>query len=205
MAVLRVVLADDHRLFIEGLKRLLGEAGGFEICGVAHTSESALALILEQAPDVAVLDIGMPNKSGINLLMDMRRCGTTTPVIFLTMHKSAAMAHRALCAGARGYVLKDEAFQDLLQAMRAVAAGERFVSQAVERLLAAEPQRPLSERELEVLLFIAAGYSSREIAEALKLSLRTVQTHREHIMSKLSVHKAADLVRYAVNAGLVDE
>lgn len=205
MASLRVFLADDHRVFIEGLKRLIGEAEGFSICGMAHTSEAALAQLSAQSPDVAVLDIGMPNAGGISVLLDLRRQGLTTPVIFLTMHKTAAMAHRALCAGARGYVLKDEAFQDLLQAMRVVAAGGRFVSPAVERLLAAEPQRQLSERELEVLLFIAAGYSSREIAEALKLSLRTVQTHREHIMAKLNVHKAADLVRYAVNAGLIDE
>lgn len=201
----RVLLADDHRLFLEGLRRLLSDIAGVEVCGTATSTEEAEEQLRRLRPDLLILDIAMPTAGGLSLLMNLRRQGISTPVMFLTMHKAAAMAHRALCAGARGYVLKDEVFPELEQAIERVVADERYVSPAVQALLAQGAPQQLSERESEVLMFIAAGYSSREIAEALRISLRTVQTHREHMMSKLGVHKAADLVRYAVQVGLVDE
>lgn len=201
----RLLLADDHRLFLEGLRRMLSDVTQVEVCGIATSTQEVEEKLQALHPDLLILDIGMPTTGGLNLLLSLRRQRVNTPVIFLTMYKTTVMAHRALCAGARGYVLKDEVFSELVQAIERVSANERYVSPAVQALLAQEAPRQLSERESEVLMFIAAGYSSREIAEALHISLRTVQTHREHLMSKLRVNKAADLVRYAVQVGLVDE
>lgn len=206
--MIRVIIADDHTIFRQGLSKLLSSESDIEVIGEAGDGDAALALILEKRPDVAVIDISMPGKNGIEVLREARE--TDTGIIILTMHRDALRAAQALNSGAKGYLLKDGAVDELVSAIVKVNEGKRYISPSVsaELMLYTKQamERPvLTERENSVLKLIAGGLSNREIAERLCISIKTVETHRAKIMNKLDLHKVADLVRYAFENGIVLE
>jgi len=207
--MIRLILADDHAIFRQGLARLLESDEGIELAGEAGDGEAAWDLIREERPDVAVLDISMPGKNGIDVAREIRAAGLPTRALLLTMHDDPTLAQEAEEAGVLGFVVKEEAFSDLLTAIRAVADGQRFVSRVVaEKVnqMASREEAPaaLSPREREVLGNIASGLTNKEIARKLEISPKTVDTHRTRLMRKLNVHTTADMVRYAMKIGLTE-
>lgn len=206
---IRVVIADDHALLLQGLVALLLEAApDIALLEQASDGEAAWTLIETLRPDVAVLDISMPGYTGIELARKTCDAQLPTRILLLTMHADPTVFRQARSAGAAGYVLKDSSFEELADAVRAVAAGGTFVAPAVAnraRVLERQggPDPMLSPRELEVLHLIALGVSSREIAKRMAVSPRTVETYRKRLMAKIGVHSIAELVRYAVRSGLV--
>lgn len=201
----RVVIADDHRIFREGLAELLSGTPGIAVAGTAGDGEEALAVTRATRPDVLILDVTMPRLDGFEVLARLRGEGFPLRVLMLSMHKDAVHLRRALDLGVAGYVLKDDAFEQLAAAVAQVAAGGRYVSEAACASLAAAAaggEEPLTRREREVVTHIASGRSSREIADSLGISVKTVETHRKHIMEKTGCRKVTDIVLYAVRAGL---
>jgi DNA-binding NarL/FixJ family response regulator len=202
----RVVIVDDHRIFREGLAELLAGAPGIVVAGTAGDGEEALALARAERPDVLILDLTMPLLDGFTVAARVREEGLPVKVLCLSMHKDVAHLRRAFDLGVAGYVLKDDAFEQLAEAVAVVAAGGRYVSAECARTLsaaAAEGAGALTPREVEVVRFIASGRSTREIADELGISVKTVETHRQHIMAKLGCRKVTDIVLYAVRSGLV--
>jgi DNA-binding NarL/FixJ family response regulator len=205
-----VVIADDHVIFRQGLLKLLQSAENIDVVADTGSATEALRLIVEKKPDVAILDISMPALSGIEIMEEAQRKGIGTKIVFLTMHSDPLTAKRALQSNASGYVLKDDAFEDLLYAVKAVASGGTFVSPSIsEKVLKFETAREregsiLTGREREVLKLIASGLTNKKIADKLSVSVKTVETHRTRILQKLDAHTAADLVRYAIKIGLLD-
>ena len=208
--MITVVIADDHVIFRQGLLKLLQSAEDIEVVADTGSSDEALRLIVEKKPDVAILDISMPGLSGIEIMEEVQRKGIGTKIVFLTMHSDPLTAKRAIQSNASGYVLKDDAFEDLLYAVKAVASGGTFVSPSIsEKVLKLEAGREkegsiLTGREREVLQLIASGLTNKKIADKLCVSVKTVETHRTRILQKLGAHTAADLVRYAIKTGLLD-
>lgn len=208
--MITVVIADDHVIFRQGLLKLLQSAEDIEVVADTGSSDEALRLIVEKKPDVAILDISMPGLSGIEIMEEVQRKGIGTKIVFLTMHSDPLTAKRAIQSNASGYVLKDDAFEDLLYAVKAVASGGTFVSPSIsEKVLKLETGREkegsiLTGREREVLQLIASGLTNKKIADKLSVSVKTVETHRTRILQKLGAHSAADLVRYAIKTGLLD-
>lgn len=200
----RVVIADDHRIFREGLAELLSGTPGIAVVGTAGDGEEALAVTRAARPDVLILDLTMPRLDGYAVAARLREEGLPVRVLMLSMHKDAGHVRRALDLGVAGYVLKDDAFEQLAEAVGRIAAGGRYVSEVANAALAAaEPSgEPLTPREREVVTQIASGRTTREIADALGISVKTVETHRQHIMGKLGCRKVTDIVLYAVRAGL---
>lgn len=200
--MITVILADDHVIFREGLRTLLSFQPDIKIIGEAGDGKAALDLIRAKAPDVAVIDISMQEMNGIEVVEEAK--GLKTVFIMLTMHDDALVASRALASGARGYILKDGAFEGLVKAIKEVNAGRQYVLPSISMSLQSLDERPtLTERETEVLKLVARGKNNREISDILFISMKTVGTHRANIMKKLSLHKAADLVRYAIDNGLL--
>ena len=208
--MITVVIADDHVIFRQGLLKLLQSAENIDVVADTGSADEALRLIVEKQPDVAILDISMPVLSGIEIMEEVQRKGIGTKIVFLTMHSDPLTAKRAIQANASGYVLKDDAFEDLLYAVKAVASGGTFVSPSIsEKVLKLESGREkegsmLTGREREVLQLIASGLTNKKIADKLSISVKTVETHRTRILQKLDVHTTADLVRYAIKTGLLD-
>jgi len=209
--MIKVIIADDHVIFRQGLQNLLQSSKHIAIAGEAGAGPETIDLVSRENPDIAILDISMPGLDGFEILQRIQSLGIRTKVIFLTMHKDTLTAKRALQSGASGYVLKDNAFEDLLYAIRTVSAGGTFISPSVsESILKApanegkEPQI-LTLREREVLGLIASGLTNKQIADKLFISVKTVETHRTNIMQKLDVHTIADLVRYAIKIGLIEK
>ncbi|MCI0487913.1 MAG: response regulator transcription factor [Blastocatellia bacterium] len=206
--MIRVLIADDHTIFRQGLAQLLGSVEDMEICGEASDGREALKLISETVPDIAILDISMPGLNGLETLQEIKRRGLATKTVLLTMHSEPDAANRAIREGAQGYVLKDNAFEDLLYAIRAVASGGTFISPMLAagmlnpRKERRKPGEQLTRREREVLALIASGLTNRQIAEKLFISIKTVETHRARIMHTLDLHTTADLVRYALENDL---
>ena len=208
-----IVLADDHRLVREGLRRLLEEREDFHVVGEATNGEQAVEIAESERPDLVLMDISMPGLSGIDATRRICRNGSGTKVLVLSMHDNRSFVEEVLRAGASGYVLKDAASSDLLRAVDAVRAGDSFLSptitQQVVEAIAHPGERPaaalesLTEREREVLTLIAEGLSSKQIATQLGVSLKTVESHRANLMDKLDIHKVSGLVRFAIRAGLV--
>ena len=206
----RLLLADDHEMFRDGLKRLL-TTHDFEVVAEADNGRDAVRLAGRHQPDIAILDISMPELNGIDTAREVLRAAPRAKVIVLTMHTEDAYLLEALRAGARGYVVKSHGIASLLDALREVTAGEVYLSNGLSRALvnsyvngAEHVTDPLSPREREVLQLVAEGKTTREIAESLSIGVKTVETHRQHIMGKLEIHDTAGLVRYAIRARMIE-
>lgn len=203
--MITVVLADDHRIFVQGLCALLSNAGDISVVGTADNGAGALQKIQQRKPDIAVLDISMPAPDGIEVALEIRMKGLATKVIILTAHSEELLERLAFKAGVQGYVLKDNAFEELIDAISTVCSGEGFVSPSlsVDGIESAFSWiGNLTNREKDVLSLVASGLTNRQISETLCISIKTVETHRTRIMRKLDVHNTADLVRYAVKRGI---
>ena len=212
--VVRVALCDDHRIVRSGLRRILAAEDDFEVVGEAGSVREAVMLAGAERPDVFVMDLSLPDGSGITATTEVRKASPATRVLVLTVHDDVAYLRRAFEAGADGYMVKEAADVELVQAVRQVASGRQYVHPSLGAALLARdaPQaRPvgpggeLSNREAEVLRFIALGLTNAEIAERLFVSVRTVETHRAHIQQKLDIRSRAELVRFAREAGLLDD
>jgi two-component system, NarL family, response regulator NreC len=201
-----VVIADDHPLVRRGLKQLL-EGEGIEVLAEAEEVEAARRYVHGHHPDVLVLDLNMPGGSSLDAIPRIRQESPGTQIVVLTMQDEPAYARQALSNGALGYVLKESADTELVEAVRAAAAGLSYLNPRLGARLAAEPPPGppdgLSEREVEVLRMIALGHTNAQIAEKLYLSVRTVETHRAHIQQKLRLSDRSELVRYALEHRLV--
>lgn len=208
--MIRVIVADDHVIFRQGLLNLLQASKHIAVAGEAGAGPETINLVTREKPDIAILDISMPGFDGFEILERIQSMGACTKVIFLTMHNDALTAKRALQSGASGYVLKDNAFEDLLYAIKTVSAGGTFISPSISESILKptnEGKEPkiLTLREREVLSLIASGLTNKQIADKLFISVKTVETHRTNIMQKLDVHTIADLVRYAIKIGLIEK
>ncbi|MEN8214128.1 MAG: response regulator transcription factor [Pseudomonadota bacterium] len=207
--MIRLLLADDHAIFLQGLTRLLDAWPEARIVAEAADGQEAWNLILKHNPDVAVVDIKMPQMSGIEIAEHVRARGLSTRVLVLTMHDEPALALEAEQAGVDGYVLKDNTFEELSEAIKTVFSGHRYISPSVAENLHAFRLKSggvsLSPREREVLTLIASGLSSKAIARQLGISPKTVETHRSRLMTKLNLHSVAELVRYAVQTGFLPD
>jgi two-component system, NarL family, response regulator NreC len=202
-----IVLADDHTVVRRALRVLLEEEPGFEVVAEADDSDAAIRYLRGHKPDVLILDLNMPGRPSLEAIPEMLEASPETKIVVLTMQKEPAFARQALQLGVLGYVLKEAADDELVQAVRSAAAGETYLQPALGAKLAAEPEAPasdLSERETDVLRLIALGHTNAEIAEQLYISVRTVETHRAHIQQKLGVSSRAELVRSALSRGLVE-
>ena len=211
--MLRILLADDHQLFRDGLRTLLGQQADMEVVGEAVDGPSVLEAALRLRPDILLMDISMSGLNGIEATRRILGGGSTTRVIMLSMHADQRYVNEALRAGALGYVLKDSAIGELLAAIRTVARGRRYLSATLadrvigeyidlagERSLSAFST--LSPRERQVLQLLAEGTSTKEMAAQLRVSVKTVETHRKQIMDKLDIHSVAELTKYAIREGI---
>jgi two-component system, NarL family, response regulator NreC len=211
---LRVLLADDHGIVRRGLRSLLEEAG-LSVVGEAADGLEAIRLVEEQRPDLLIVDVAMPKLSGIEVAARARKLDRPPAVIILSMHADESYIVRALAAGARAYLLKDATDEDLIPAVRAVAAGKPYFSPAVTGVLVEDYMRALqkrglsdsydllTDREKEVLHLLAEGRSNKEVATLLDLGLSTVETHRANLMQKLNLHNTAEIVLYAVRKRII--
>ncbi len=210
--MIKVVVVDDHAVVREGLKRIVSETGGMTVSGEASDGLEAMRVIKNQPCDVVLLDITMPNKSGLDVLKELRAESPRLPVLVLSMHPEDQYAVRVLRAGAAGYVTKDSAPGKLVQAIRKVVRGGKYVSSSLaEKLvydLGGNRDRPvhevLSDREYQVLCMIASGKTVTGIAQELGLSVKTISTYRVRILEKLNMKNNAEITRYAIKEGLVD-
>jgi DNA-binding NarL/FixJ family response regulator len=205
-----IVIADDHPVFRQGLRQIIEMEQGLEVVGEARDGAAALSMIQELKPDIAVLDINMPNLKGFDVAREIRQQGLKVGIIFLTMYDDERMFNQALNVGALGYLLKDSAISDIAGSVRAVAAGQHFISPAISRYLINRSNRSmvLSEKtprlndltptELRVLKLIAENKTSKEIAAQLFISHRTVENHRTNICQKLGIHGSNSLIKFAL-------
>ena len=203
---IRLVLADDHVLVRQGLKTLL-QSAGFVVAGEAADGREAVRLVRSENPDVAVLDISMPQFNGLNAALELARLCPRVKLVLLTQHDEPQYVTEALRCGVRGYVLKSQAARDLVQAIEGVCRGEVYLSPGVasavaEAYLAPQHTTALSVRERQVLQLIAEGHSTKAIAARLAISAKTVESHRSKLMQKLDIHDTASLVRYAIRHGV---
>ena len=201
---LRILLADDHAIFRQGLKTLL-EGEAFEVFGDAADGQEAVRLARDLRPDVAILDFAMPILNGLDAAREIHHVSPQTRTILLTMHTEDQYVLEALRAGVRGYVVKTQAAEDLVQAIRDVFRGQIYLCSTVSRALVDAyltrieiPADPLTSRERQVLQLVAEGNTTKEIAQVLAMSTKTAETHRGRIMEKLDIHDTAGLVRYAI-------
>jgi DNA-binding NarL/FixJ family response regulator len=206
-----IVLADDHVLVRQGLKRILEGAEDLEVVGEADNGLKLLDLLRQADPDMVILDISMPGMRGIEAISEIKAVRPNAAILMLTMHRDIEYVHLALSTGAKGYVLKEDADKDLFSAIEKVRRGRTFVSptlseEYLDDLVQVRQGRPvegdpLTVRERQVVKLIAEGKTSREIADLLHISARTVENHRANVMEKLNLKKAADVVKYAIQKG----
>lgn len=208
--MIRIVLADDHQILLAGLRRLIDSKGDMEVVATATDAATAIEAARTHRPDVLVLDISMPG-GGLEVARRVREMELPTKIVILTMYAEDRYVMEAVRLGAAGYVLKRAADKELIDAIRAVAAGDAYLTPAAVRLLLATQQNEngraepsLSPREREVLRFTARGFSNLEIAERLFVSPKTVDTYRSRIMAKLDLHRRSELVEYALGHGLLE-
>jgi two-component system, NarL family, response regulator NreC len=203
-----VVLADDHAVVRSALRMLLDEEHDIEIVAEAGDAEAATRYVRGHRPTVLILDINMPGGSGLAAIPQIRSESPETQIVMLTMQGETAFAREALQAGVLGYISKEAASEELVTAVRMAAQGRTYLQPELGARLAAEPETAspddLSDREIEVLRLIALGHTNNEIAERLYLSVRTVESHRAHIQQKLGLTSRSELVRYAIDRGLVE-
>lgn len=205
-----IILADDHAVVRAGLRMVLEAEAGFSVVAEAGNLEDAMRYTRAHRPRILVLDLNMPGGSTLPAIPEVREQSPGTDIVVLTMQDDPSFAREALSGGARGYVLKEAADEELVQAIRVVAAGRTFLNPQLGARLAAEPADPgppddLTERELEILRLIALGHTNAEIADSLFLSVRTVESHRAHIQQKTRRSTRAELVRYALDHGLLED
>lgn len=216
MNKLRVFLADDHAVLREGLKMLVNSQADMECVGEAADGRAAVQFVKEFAPDVAVLDVSMPELNGLQAAKRIKQCCPDAKILTLTRHTDDGYLQQLLKAGVSGYVLKQSASTVLLTAIRAVASGQRFLDPAItEKVIGSyvaksakkgvPPPSELSDREEEVLRMIAWGYSNKEIASRLELSVKTVEVHKANAMRKLGMRSRIDIVRYALLQGWLQD
>jgi two-component system, NarL family, response regulator NreC len=215
MNPIRILLADDHTLIRRGLRALLERQNGFAVVAEAADGRQAVETAAALSPDVAVIDIGMPNLNGIEASRRITEKRPETAVVILSMHADESYVLRALKSGARGYLLKDSPEEDLINAIRAVHNGKAFFSPEISKMLAEDYMRQmrqrgvedsyelLTPREREILQMLGEGNSNKEVAAKLNLSLHTVETHRGNLLEKLNLHSTAELILYAVRKGIV--
>ncbi len=212
---IRVIVADDHAIIREGLRVMLGNQPDMEVIGIAANGRQAVQLIDEHKPDVAVIDISMPELNGIEAIQQMLPRHPQTQVVVLSIHQTKPYVYRALKAGAKGYLVKETAGLEVVDAVRAVHRGERYLSQSIADLLNNEtshnlessldvnPLESLSMREREILQLVAEGKTSQQISERLSISSKTVDTYRSRLMHKIRVEDIAGLVKFAIQNGVV--
>jgi len=211
---IRVLLADDHALVRAGIRALIDVMEGVEVVAEAGDGEEALRLIREHQPDVVLLDITMPQRSGFDVLEEARRDFPGVKIVILTVHDAGEYAIRALRAGASGFLTKSAASAELKQAIEMVVRGETYISPAISRKTLLEygkggspgsgPFADLTPRQQEILKLIAEGSSTKKIARSLNISVKTVESHRAQLMDRLNIHDVAGLVRYAIRIGIVE-
>jgi len=208
----RIVLADDHMLFRQGMKKIIDELPEIQVVGAANDGLEAIDLVKELLPDLAILDISIPKLSGIEVCREIRRLFASVKILMLTMHKDKEYLYQALSAGAQGYLLKEDSDEELFAAIGTIRNGAIYVTKALAGVVSTDISalfeggertlsRSLTGREREVLKFISEGKSNSEVAEILRISIRTVETHRANIMNKLDLRNTAELVRYAIQNG----
>jgi DNA-binding NarL/FixJ family response regulator len=210
--MIKIVIADDHTLVREGLRRVIGEVEDIEVIGEATNGREVLEWVRKSGFDMLVLDLSMPNHSGVDFIKRLKDESPKLPILVLTMHEEEQYAVRSIGAGASGYLTKESASKELINAIRRVAQGRLYINAAVGERLALDamtthdgsPHKNLSDREFEVFQMIVRGRSITEIATNLNLSVKTISTHKTHILQKMDVNSIADLVRYAVGNGLMD-
>lgn len=221
MKKIRILIADDHSVVRSGIRTVLQSSPEFIVVAEAEDGEEAVELAAKHKPEVVVMDISMPQLNGIEATAKMKENDPNVKVIILTVHADEEYVFQILRAGASGYVLKSAGKKEIFAAVRSAISGERFFSPGISNLIidsfinrAKEPaphppstagsgKQQLTKREIEVLEYIAQGYTNRKIADTLFLSVRTVNTHRTNLMQKLDIHDTARLVRYAIETGLV--
>jgi len=212
--MIRLVIADDHAMWREGLCRILAEQEDMTVVGEAADGRAAVALVEQKGPDIILLDISMPKKDGIEATKDIVRLRSSTKVLILTMHEDEHYALRAFRAGALGYIVKHAKSDELVKAIRQVHSGKCYLSAELatvfaERFLNPEtgrnPLENLTDRQFRVLLLLAKGRTNREIGEQLGIKAKTVDSHRSHILKRLNLRNNADITRYAMQQGLVEE
>ena len=206
---IRILIVDDHPIVRQGLAELVNHEDDLAVCGQAEDSHEALGAVSELEPDMAVVDISLKETSGLELIKDIHSQYPDLPVLALSMHDETLYAERALRAGAMGYIMKQEATENVIVAIRKILSGEiyvsdRMASRMVRKLVAgqsettASPVDCLSDRELEVFHLIGKGHGTRQISERLHLSVKTIETYRAHIKDKLNLADAAELLQYAI-------
>jgi DNA-binding NarL/FixJ family response regulator len=205
----RILLADDHKIVRDGLRALIERQPGLEVAGEAENGRAAVELTRQVSPDAVVMDVGMPDLNGIEATRQIVAEGAGVRVIALSMHSDRRFVTEMLRAGASGYLLKDCAFEELTQAVQVVMGGQTYLSPGIASVVvedyvrqAGEEAVGLTGREREVLQLLAEGRSTKQIAERLRVSAKTVETHRQKLMEKLNLRSVADLTKYAVRAGL---
>jgi two-component system, NarL family, invasion response regulator UvrY len=211
--MIRVLLADDHHIVRAGLSRMVAEAEGIDVAAEAADGMAALKAVREERPDVAVIDISMPGLDGLEVVARLRSEFPGLPVLILTMHEEEQYVVRAIEAGAMGYVTKQSAPEQLVEAIRRVHSGGRYLTEEVSEMLALRVARgvdgkslldSLSTRELQVLRRLAKGHTNREIASAYNISIKTVDTYRFRLLKKLNLRNNAELSRFAIQNGLIE-
>ena len=215
LAQIRILLADDHTIIRSGIKLLLEQQPDFKVVAEAGDGREAVELVSKHHPDVAVLDIGMPELNGIEATRQIASTEPPSQVVILSMHADEGYVLRALKAGARGYILKNSAEADLIRAIRSVAEGKSFFSPVISKMLLDDYVRQLRDRQVEdsydlltprereVLQLLAEGKTNKEVANILHLSVYTVDTHRGNILQKLNLHGVPELILYAVRKGII--
>jgi DNA-binding NarL/FixJ family response regulator len=209
----RILVADDHEIVRQGLRRLLETQPGWEVCGEAASGREAVAKARQLKPDVAVLDFGMPELNGAEATRQILKETPRTEVMILTMHDAEQLVREVLAAGAHAFVLKSDASRDLVAAVQALLAHQTFLSPAVSKVVVEGylrgseveiPSDRLTPREREIVQVIVEGKSNKEIAASLNISVKTVEAHRSHLMHKLNLSSVTELVRYAVRNKIVE-
>lgn len=205
----RIVLADDHQMFRQGLRQLL-ERQGFEVVGEASDGHEAVRVVKELNPSVAILDFSMPLLNGIDAAREIQKRSPNTQVLLLTMFEDSVYVLEALKAGIRGYVLKGQASADLIAAISDILNGTIYLSPGISETVVKasisqnrQMSEPLTDRERQVVQLVAEGHTTKEIAALLDISVKTAESHRSRVMQKLDIHDTANLVRYAIRRGLI--
>jgi two-component system response regulator NreC len=216
MRKIKLLVADDHKIFRQGIKKLLEEEPDLQVAGEAADGRDAVKKATELKPDVILMDITMSTLNGLEATKQIKKVLPDVRVIMVTMHKNEEYVLQSFQAGASGYILKEGAVEELVSAIRSIHQDKSFLSPSISKTLISaylrkmetgKTQTPfdlLTDREREVLQLIAEGYTNREVAKALFISVKTVEAHRAHIMQKLNIHDIAKLVKYAIQKGLVD-